>query len=73
MIAIRKLIETMDSFKFLANGRIIVSGEWLLIQAEDRIVTLYKGDERNIVRQKVWGKNDSKKPTARRRGKPSSR
>lgn len=60
---IRNLILEMahspDSLKFVAGGRILISGDWILIQAENRIVTIYKGDERDIVRKKIKGKRNA--------------
>jgi hypothetical protein len=60
--AIRQTIidmaESPDSLKFVAGGKILVKDDWILIQAENRIVTLYKGDERDIVRKKVRGKRN---------------
>lgn len=53
-----QMAKTPDSLKFVAGGKILIKGDWILIQAENRIVTLYKGDERDIVRKKVWRKTN---------------
>lgn len=54
-----EMANSPDSLKFLSGGRILVCGDWILIQAENRIVTLYKGEERDIVRKKIRGKRNA--------------
>lgn len=80
--AIRERILEMasfpDSLKFLSGGRILIHGDWILIQAENRIVTVYKGDERKIVRKKIKKKQplenfDSDDSEQSRESKPYSR
>jgi hypothetical protein len=50
-----------DSMKVTAKGQILHCGGWLLIRIENRIVTVYKGDETRMLHQKVKGRNNEEK------------
>ena len=69
---VRSILSAMasdpDSMKVTAKGQILHCGGWLLIRIENRIVTVYKGDEARMLHQKVKGRNnENKKPPGKYR------
>ncbi len=50
---IARLAKDPDSIKIVKHGQFMVCGEWVLIRAENSIITVYQGDVKSILRKKI--------------------
>ena len=50
---LRRMAENPDSVKIVKHGQFMVCGEWVLIRAENSIITVYQGDVKSILRKKI--------------------